>query len=140
MARVFVVVGPLLVLLWVFCVVHVIASRDDEVRNLPKTVWLLLVLFFPIVGAVAWWLAGRPSGRSRRRSPYERAAPEFPEYDRPGRAAGVTPESDAEFLRRVRERAEEQRRREVENKRRREAEQQDRRDADGDSLPGDPVG
>ncbi len=139
MARLLVVAGPLLVLFWVFCVVHVIASREDEIRNLPKTVWLLLVLFFPLVGGVAWLLAGRPSGQPRPRS-YERRAPEFPEYDRPGRAAGVTPESDAEFLRRVRERAEEQRRREAEDRRRREADQQGRHDADGDPLPGDPVG
>jgi hypothetical protein len=36
--------------------------------------------------------------------------PEFPEYDRPGRAAATAAESDEEFLRKVRERAEEQRR------------------------------
>jgi hypothetical protein len=46
--------------------------------------------------------------------------PHFPEYDRPGRAAGLTPESDEDFLRRVRERAEEQRRRAAEEKKRRE--------------------
>lgn len=37
--------------------------------------------------------------------------PEFPEYNRPGRAAGHSVESDEEFLKRCRERAEEQRRR-----------------------------
>ena len=36
--------------------------------------------------------------------------PQFPEYDRPGRAAATSPEADEEFLRKVRERAEEQRR------------------------------
>ena len=36
--------------------------------------------------------------------------PEYPEYDRPGRAAATEAESDEEFLRMVRERAEEQRR------------------------------
>ena len=43
-------------------------------------------------------------------SPHERAVPEYPEYDRPGRAAATEAESDEEFLRKVRERAEEQRR------------------------------
>ena len=42
--------------------------------------------------------------------------PHYPEYDRPGRAMGATPESDDEFLKRVRERAEEQRRRAAEQK------------------------
>jgi hypothetical protein len=46
-----------------------------------------------------------------RRTAYERPATAFPEYDRPGRAAAVDAEADEEFLRRCRERAEEQRRR-----------------------------
>jgi hypothetical protein len=94
----------------VFCVIDIIQSREDDVRNLPKIAWLLLVLFFPMIGSVAWLAAGRPGGQARGRSPYERAAPAFPEYDRPGRAAGTSAESDEEFLRKVRERAEEQRR------------------------------
>ncbi len=55
--------------------------------------------------------------------------PDFPEYDRPGRAAATTPEADVEFLGRVLERAEEQRRRTAEQKRR-DREAQD--PADGD--------
>jgi hypothetical protein len=35
---------------------------------------------------------------------------DYPEYDRPGRFAATNPENDEEFLRQVRERAEEQRR------------------------------
>jgi hypothetical protein len=100
----------------IFCVIDVIGSRDDEIRNLPKIAWLLLVLFFPFVGSVAWLAAGRPTGAPAGRSPYERSAPSFPEYDRPGRAAGATPESDEEFLRRIRERAEQQRRKAAEDR------------------------
>ncbi len=36
--------------------------------------------------------------------------PHYPEYDRPGRAAATSPDDDEDFLRKVRERAEEQRR------------------------------
>jgi hypothetical protein len=84
-------------------------SRDDEVEHLPKIGWLILVLLFPLVGGIAWVVLGR-GRQTAARSAYERPTPAFPEYDRPGRAAGVTPESDEEFLRRIRERAEEQRR------------------------------
>lgn len=112
----------LVLLLEVFCVIDAIQSKDDEVRNLPKIGWLVLILLFPLVGSIAWLVAGRPQ-RTQSRSAYERPAPQFPEYDRPGRAAGPTPESDEEFLRRVRERAEEQRRKAAEDKLRREAEQ-----------------
>ena len=94
----------------IYCVIDIIQSRDDEVRNLPKIAWLLLVLFFPMVGSIAWLAAGRPDRYAGARSPYERSAPAYPEYDRPGRAAGTSSESDDEFLAKVRERAEEQRR------------------------------
>jgi len=97
--------------LWVYCLVTVISTPDGQVRNLPKVAWLLIVLFFPFVGSIAWLVAGRPTSDAAPRGRYERAAPEFPEYDRPGRAAAVDPSRDEEFLRQVRERAEEQRRR-----------------------------
>ena len=109
MARLMIFLGPLLLAFTVYCVVTVLMTRDDEVRHLPKIGWLVLVLLFPLVGGIAWLLVGRQ--RAPRRSPYEREASAFPEYDRPGRAAGATAESDEEFLRRIQERAEEQRRR-----------------------------
>lgn len=103
----------------IFCLVDAISAREDEVRNLPKWAWILLILFFWLIGSIAWLIAGRP-----RPAPQQTwAPPGFPEYDRPGRAAAANPEDDAEFLRKVRERAEEQRRRYAEEKRR-EAEEQ----------------
>lgn len=108
MGRLGIYLGPAVFVLWVYCVVDVVTRRPQDVRNLPKIGWLVLVLLFPVVGSVAWLVAGRP--RAARRRAYERPATGFPEYDRPGRASGVSQESDEEFLRRCRERAEEQRR------------------------------
>lgn len=102
--------------LCVFCVIEAISSRDDEVRHLSRLWWILLILFFPFVGSVAWLAAGRPVRAPRRSGPYERSATAFPEYDRPGRFAAADPEADEAFLRRVRERAEEQRRKAREEK------------------------
>jgi hypothetical protein len=104
--------------LWVFCLVDVIGSPSDRIRNLPKVVWVLLILFFPLVGSIAWLAAGRPENGVARRSRYERTAPAFPEYDRPGRAAAADPAKDEEFLRQVRERAEAQRKAYEEQKKR----------------------
>ncbi len=101
--------GLLTLVMCIYCLVDVISRGDGEIRNLPKLWWILIVLFFPLVGSIAYLVAGRPQGAPRR-SPHERAVPEFPEYDRPGRAPAPAAESDEEFLRRVRERAEEQRR------------------------------
>jgi hypothetical protein len=110
--------------LGVYCLVEAISSRDDEVRNLSKVWWILLILFFPFVGSVAWLAAGRPTRAPRRYGPHERSAGEFPEYDRPGRFAAADPEADEAFLRKVRERAEEQRRK---------AREQKQRELEGDS-------
>ena len=49
----------------VYCLVHVITSPQDEVRNLPKWAWILLILFFPLVGGIAYLIAGRPVSQSR---------------------------------------------------------------------------
>lgn len=119
MLRLLFFVVPLV--LAIYCLVEAISSRDDEVRHLSRVWWILLILFFPFVGSIAWLAAGRPVTGPRRTGPYERAVPDFPEYDRPGRLAASDPEADAEFLRKVRARAEEQRRKAQEQRRAAEA-------------------
>jgi hypothetical protein len=111
--------------LWVFCLVDVIGSDESRIRNLSKTIWLLLVLFFPFVGSVAWLVAGRP--QTPRPSGVATA---FPEYDRPGRMAASDPAKDEEFLRQLRERAEEQRRRHEQAQRETQREAQPKPDPD----------
>lgn len=119
-ARMLRLLPPLLVLiLWIYCLVDVITAREDSVRNLGKTWWLLIVLFFPLAGSIAWFIAGRPVAE-RPLTRGQGAAPDFPEYERRGRFASDDPAKDDDFLRRVRERAEEQRR--THERRRREEE------------------
>jgi hypothetical protein len=122
-------VGIVVFALWVFCLVDAIGAQSGRIRNLPKVAWILLILFFPPIGSIAWLVAGRPESATARRSPHEREQPAFPEYDRPGRAAAVDPEQDAEFLRQVRERAEAQRKQYDEQKKR-------EREADGSADGG----
>ena len=110
--------GVVTLALWVFCLVDAIGAPADRIRHLPKVAWILLVLLFPLVGSIAWLAVGRPESAARRTAAYERDQPAFPEYDRPGRAAAVDPEKDAEFLRQVRERAEAQRKAYEEQKKR----------------------
>jgi hypothetical protein len=104
---------------WIYCLVDVAQTREAEIRHLNKVAWLLIVFFFSVLGVIGWFVFGRPQkGGARRASAYEPTAPEFPEYDRPGRAAAADPEKDEEFLRQVRARAEEQRKRYEERKKR----------------------
>lgn len=58
------VVGLVLIGLWVWAIFDVIASDSVIVRNLPKPVWLILVLIFPDIGSIAWLLLGRPASKS----------------------------------------------------------------------------
>ena len=100
----------------VFCLVDVIGTAQP--RNLPKWAWIVMILLFPLLGSMAYLLAGRPK-------PVPPATSAFAEYDRPGRMSASDPAKDEEFLRQVRARAEEQRARaryEAEEKRRREQE------------------
>ena len=118
--------GLVELVLVVYCVLSVITTPEPEVRNLPKLLWLVLILFVPIVGSIAWLVAGRPAGPVRAGGlPYKGNTGRFPEYDRPGRAVPQNPDDDEAFLRGLRERAEEQRRMAAEQARRlREEEQQ----------------
>jgi hypothetical protein len=95
---------------WIFTLADVAQAPAHQIRNLPKVGWFVIVLLFPVLGSAAWFVLGRPEGPPRL-APGERAVPQFPEYDRRGRNAAADPEKDEEFLKQVRARAEEQRKR-----------------------------
>lgn len=103
----------------VYCVLNVITTPEGEVRNLPKLLWLALVIILPIVGGVAWLVAGRPVTNAAG-LPYKgnRGLPAT--YRRPGRAVAASPDDDEDFLRALRERTDRQR---EEARRQREREQ-----------------
>ena len=107
------VLGLLLFCLWVFCLIDVITTDESLCRNLQKTWWVIIVLLLFDVGAALWLIAGRPrAGLPAQNLPYRgNRGTAYPEYERPGRFAASTPDDDEDFLRRCRERAEEQRRR-----------------------------
>jgi hypothetical protein len=111
-AKVYALVSLIVFVVWVWTLAQVLLTPDALVRRLPKVAWLVIVFLFPMLGTAGWYVFGRPETAARRpSSPYERSTPAFPEYDRPGRAAATDPEKDEEFLRQVRERAEQQRKR-----------------------------
>jgi len=94
---------------WVFCIIDVITTPEDQVRNIPKLAWLFIVILLVEVGAVAWLVAGRNWNRQPADLPYR---------GNRGRGAGPqrgakapNPDDDEEFLAQLRARAEEQRRR-----------------------------
>jgi hypothetical protein len=106
--------GLVLFVLWVFCVIDVITTDAALCRNLPKPVWVLIVLLLFDVGALLWLVAGRAwHADAGSALPYKgntgRATLQYPEYDRRGRFAATNPEDDDAFLAQVRARAAAQR-------------------------------
>jgi hypothetical protein len=106
--------------LWVYCILDVIATNESVVRNLPKVVWLLVVIFVPTVGSIAWLLLGRPerAGFSPGGTTY-RPEPRSGQVDRStARTTGVVPpDDDPRFLAQIDERTKKLRRWEEELKR-----------------------
>lgn len=58
--------GLVLLGFWLWAMFDVITTDESLVRNLPKLVWLLLVVFLSPIGAVAWLLLGRPQNAGFR--------------------------------------------------------------------------
>ena len=50
---------------WAYCLIDAIMTPQDELRSLTSMRWALLITVLPVIGAVAWLLAGRPDRRWR---------------------------------------------------------------------------
>ena len=120
--------------LWVYCILDVIATNESVVRNLPKVVWLLLVIFIPTIGSVAWLLLGRPEGTGLAPGDTTyRPEPRAGRVDRSSqRSLGVAaPDDDPRFLAQLDERTKRLRQWEEDLKRR--EDELRRREDGGDS-------
>jgi len=87
----------------VFCLIDCVQSDERRIRNLPKWAWVVVIVLLPIVGAVIWLLAGRPTRTSGSDTPWAAKAPGFPENERPVRRPRA-PDDDPEFLRSLKKR------------------------------------
>lgn len=63
----------------VFSLVDIIRRDDFQVKHLPKTMWIIIVILLPIIGSVLWFTLGRV---------YPEDGPRLP---RPSRAAAPAP-------------------------------------------------
>jgi hypothetical protein len=64
----------------VYCLIDAIQADPADLR-LPKPLWLLLILLLPVVGAVAWLVAGRTRQTPERPPPGGRRRPPPPDDD-----------------------------------------------------------
>lgn len=71
----------LVVGLLVYCLIDCLQAPTEAVRNLPKPVWLLLIVLLPTLGSIGWLLAGRPGGSARPGGPQRPRGPQGPDDD-----------------------------------------------------------
>ncbi|KAA0935697.1 PLD nuclease N-terminal domain-containing protein [Streptomyces apricus] len=82
MLRVLMILVPLALSIYAF--IDCITTDEKDVRYIPKPIWAILVLLFPLVGSISWLIVGRvrtPGGSSRA-----------------GRGGWVAPDDNPDFL------------------------------------------
>lgn len=48
---------------WLYGLFDVLTTPDEECRGMPKLLWIIVVALFFLLGALAWFLLGRPRAR-----------------------------------------------------------------------------
>lgn len=125
MVRLAIFAGPVLLAFTIWCAFDARASKVGA-RRLPRWAWILVILLLPPLGGIAWLVMGRPV----QAHTYSTSSESTPWSQRPAR------ESEDDFQRRVRERAELQRMQAEE--RRRKAEEASAAEQDVDLADEDP--
>lgn len=82
MLRVVVVVAVLVV--FVYGLVDVIRTDPRQTKGISKPAWIVVQIVLPVIGAILWFLIGRPRGTSPVRAAYSHP---------------IAPDDDPDFLR-----------------------------------------
>lgn len=87
--------------LLVIALIDCLSAEEFAIRALPRVAWVFIILLFSPIGAIAWFVAGRPARPVRlSNGTVWRPGSGFPESERPGqRAATLAPDDDPQFLR-----------------------------------------
>jgi hypothetical protein len=86
--------GRIAIFLFLVNLILLVAAAADclggekQPRSLPRPLWVLVIIFVPIVGSIAWFTKGRPAGDRRPvRRPRQRPA-----------GPALAPDDDPQFL------------------------------------------
>ena len=71
MVRLWIVLGVAAAVFYIYSVADCALFDRSRVRGLPKPVWLLIIILFPVIGGILWFLIGR-GRRQRARRPADR--------------------------------------------------------------------
>ncbi|TFD95191.1 PLDc_N domain-containing protein [Cryobacterium lactosi] len=96
--------SAVLLVLLIAALVDIITRQEGQVKHLPKVLWVILVIFLPVIGSVLWFAIGReypaPADRPRVSVPRRRPAYEGP-AEPPVRRVRTTEEELADLDREI---------------------------------------
>lgn len=95
------VLGLALLGLWIYCLLDAITANTDQVRNLPKLLWVGIVVILPDVGSIAWLIAGRPRSVPRPGGLLNKSTTGHASPAPPRRAKRRAPDDDPEFMKSI---------------------------------------
>lgn len=101
MARVSLVILLIGMVVEIAAIVSCALTPEQQVRGIPKPLWLLVILFFPVVGAVLWFAFGRDRGAPRVRRTAPDDDPEFLARLGRSRRAALPAHADEEAIRQL---------------------------------------
>ena len=91
----------LVLALWIYAFIDCLNTPEEQVRALPKVVWVIIILLFGevLVGPIAWLVAGKYRG------PVPAGGSTPAEWHRNHRTEFVAPDDNPEFLKSLKEEA-----------------------------------
>ncbi|WP_433390961.1 PLD nuclease N-terminal domain-containing protein [Micromonospora sp. KLBMP9576] len=101
MARLYVLLFVAQIALAACALISCLSAEEGEIKALPRIAWVLIILFFPLVGSLAWFVVGRERGPERPGG----GAPKGRIVPTRQRPRPVAPDDDPDFLRSLGERS-----------------------------------
>ena len=125
MIRAMLIIGgaALIVGLTLYTFLDAVRTPAHEARTLPKWLWILVTLFFPMVGPIMWLILGRPKAQPTAQPAAGAPRPGFGQRRSTPAPSVSSPDDDEEYLRWLKAKAERERRS-------REAESTNKQDSD----------
>ena len=108
MIRAMLIIGgaALIVGLTLYTLLDAVRTPAHEARTVPKWLWVLVTLLFPVVGPLMWLILGRPKAQPAAGAP----RPGFGQRRSTPAPSVSSPDDDEEYLRWLKAKAERERR------------------------------
>jgi hypothetical protein len=96
MVRLYLLLALAQIVLTVVALISCVSAEEDEFQNLPRLMWVLIIVLLPVAGSIAWFIVRRRA-TNRRIRVLERFS--VVPARKPSRPIG--PDDDPEFLRSI---------------------------------------